>query len=101
MEKCFEDEMEKIEDFLRETTSKDIRESILTLLKGLRKGEISLPDEDTNLSLTMEKQFDLGQKATLNGMWNIEWIAHQTEYNKKTKSRKSAKVWLARLLIKI
>ena len=37
----------------------------------------------------MEKQFDLGQKATLNGMWHIEWIGHQNEYNKKeSKKRK-------------
>ena len=101
MEKCFVDEMEKIEDFFRETTNRDIRESILTLLKGIRKGEITLPDEDTILSLTMEKQFDLGQKATLNGMWSTEWTVHQTEYNKKIKSKKSATVWLTRLLIKI
>jgi hypothetical protein len=101
MEKCFSDELEKIEDFLRVSTSKEIRESIVTLLQGLRKGEILLPDEDTDLSLTMEKQFDLGQRATLNGMWHKEWCLHQMEYNKKIKSRKSAKVWLVRLQIKI
>ena len=63
MEKCFSDELEKIEDFLRVSTSKEIRESIITLLQGLRKSELLLPDEDTNVSLTMEKQFDLGQRA--------------------------------------
>ena len=99
MSKCFADEVDKIDDFLRATTSQEIREAIIQLLQGLRSGEIELPDEPTGVSTTMEEQFDLGQKATLNGMWLKSWTSHQSEYLKAIGSRKRAKVWVAQLAL--
>ena len=69
MAKGYEDELDQIDDFLHETTSNEIREAILQLLKKIRSGEMVAPEGTTCISSTMEQQFDLGQKATLNGMW--------------------------------
>ena len=94
MTKCYADELEKVDDFLRETTSKEFREALIQLLEGLRTGELTLPDDETELSNTMEQQFVIGQRATFNGMWLKRWISHQNDYNKAIGSRKKAKVWV-------
>ena len=99
MTKGFEEELDKVDDFLRETTSNEIREAVLQLLQGLRNGEITLPDGATDLSTTMEQQFDLGQKATLNGMWLKRWTSHQSEYLQAIGSRKKARVWVTQLAL--
>ena len=50
MAKCFADEVNKVDDFLRESTSKKIRETIINLLKGLRTRKLLLPDDETDFS---------------------------------------------------
>jgi hypothetical protein len=101
MAKGFDDELDKIDDFLRGTTSNAIREAVIQLLHGLRDGEIDLADDTTDLSHTVKQQFDLGQKATLNGMWLKKWTSYQRDYLTAIGSRKRARVWVTQLALSL
>ena len=101
MAKGFDDELDKIDDFLRGTTSNAIREAVIQLLHGLRDGEIDLADDAMDLSHTVEQQFDLGQKATLNGMWLKKWTSYQRDYLTAIGSRKKARVWVTQLALSL
>ena len=49
----------------------------------------------------MKKQFAMGQRAFLGGMWVKEIVSAQATYFRKTRRRKSAKKWTVETIIQI
>ena len=58
-------------------------------------------DSDSESDTLVQQQLHIGQRATLNGMWLKGWKESQEIYLRRTKSRKSSKVWMIRLILMI
>ena len=101
MIKTYEDERDKIFDFLSATTSFTMRDHILDLLDSLRFGRELELDEETPSAKAAFHQSRMGQRATLNGMWLNNWKEIQDSHLKRLKSKKSSKVWMIRLTLMI
>jgi hypothetical protein len=101
MTKTYEDERDKIFDFLSATTSFTTRDHILDLLDSLRFGRELELDGDTPSAKAAFHQARMGQRATLNGMWLSSWKEIQDSYLKRLKSKKSSKVWMIRFTLMI
>jgi hypothetical protein len=56
---------------------------------------------DTNLGDLVIKQVDLGQRATIAGVWDPEWSKLQDEHHKVIKSRRKGQTWLVRTIHRI
>ena len=95
MTKTYDDERDKIFDFLSATTSFTTRDHILDLLDSLRFGrELELDGESPSAKAAFFHQARMGQRATLNGMWLSSWKEIQDSYLKRLKSKKNSKVWM-------
>ena len=57
-----------------------------------------MPDmtEDTEEERIIYDQLQLGQRATLNGIWTQDWMNIRDAFVRRIRSRKSPKVWLIR-----
>ena len=55
--------------------------------------------EDNEQDRIINEQLQLGQRATLNGMWTRGWVTEQETFLRRIKSRKSPKAWLIKLSI--
>ena len=96
MKKTYDDNIDTLADFLRASTTPDIAKGIIFVLDCLRRDEE--PEEDTSLiDQTVLAQFELGQRATLNGLWVETWRELQAEHYHQIRSRKSAKTWLTQV----
>jgi hypothetical protein len=109
IQKTFEEYFDKIHDFLRATTSPQIRENLEKVMQHLRTGTTPVTpddsgsdsDSDSEWDTIVQQQLLIGQKGTLNGMWLNTWKEAQEVYLRRTKSRKSSRVWMIRLCIMI
>ena len=97
IQKAFEEELEMIKDYLSATTSIANKNLVITTLQHLRHGTTQEIIDDTEEERIVFEQLQIGQKATLNGMWTHTWLERQETYLRRIRSRKSAKVWLIRL----
>ena len=99
--KTFDDERDKIYDYLSATTSADIMENILRLLDFTRFGNPPELIDDSPIAKVAYHQALMGQRATLNGVWHKGWLDIQETFLKRSGGNKSAKVWLLRLTLMI
>ena len=97
IQKTFDDEVDKIEDYLSVTTSNTIKTMILTTLQHLRNGTMIDTTENSAQDKIVYDQLQLGQRATLNGMWMQGWVQEQEIFLQRIRSRKHPKVWLINL----
>ena len=72
---------------------------ILTTLQHLRNGTMIDTTENSAQDKIVYDQLQLGQRATLNGMWMQGWVQEQETFLQRTRSRKHPKVWLIKLSI--
>ena len=55
--------------------------------------------EDNEQDRIINEQLQLGQRATLNGMWTRGWVTEQETFLRRIIGRKSPKVWMIKLSI--
>ena len=79
IQKTYEDEMDKIQDFMRATTSREIRIKVGKVLHHLRTSTMpnnhadddsDIDSEAGNQCTLVQQQLQIGQRATLNGIWS-------------------------------
>ena len=90
-------------EFLASTTSVNIKESIIKLVRYFRYKEVITFDPDVPQGIIdiAYKQADLGQSALYGGFWLKGWQLQQKEYNTRFKIRHSAKTWLVQVISKL
>ena len=103
MSKAFDDEMDKLSDFLQLTTNSIIKKHLLATLSWFRAGSdpertVTANPQSTNSvsAQAAHHQCNIGLLATLNGIWHKDWLAAQTTHLRQIRSRSSARVWLIR-----
>ena len=104
MHKAFEEEMDKISDYLQITTSNAIKTHLLSTLRWFRTGNATngAAGAAPHSSLQDQAAFHqrrLGLTASLNGIWHNDWITSQHIYLRQIRSRCSARVWMIRFAI--
>ena len=100
MKKTFQDAIDAVSDFLYDSTSTDIRNSIIRIIEHFQTDdtfECTTPE----MQEIEEKQIQLGSRAILNGIWQTGWIEVKSQYLRRISSRASPKVWLTLLSLKI
>ena len=95
----YNEAIDKISDYLYETTSRAIRVSIMDTIDAVRNANTPvLLSNDTEATAAFHQQ-SMGARALLNGLWLQDWISLQDQHYKKIHSRKSPRVWLVRLAL--
>ena len=89
-EKTFTTEIDTLNQFLMNITSWEIRGAIIELISTFR--DKRAPNIHHNWCHTVteafSKQYDIGQRAFISGLWVKEWNDAQNEFQKNQKSRK-------------
>ena len=91
--------VDKIKDYLHETTNRAIRISILDTIHSIRNDVTPTLTSDDAASTAAFHQKSMGVRALLNGIWLQDWIPLQEQHYKSIRSRKSPRVWLTRLAL--
>mmetsp|Transcript_36852 Transcript_36852/g.41165 ORF Transcript_36852/g.41165 Transcript_36852/m.41165 type:complete len:325 (+) Transcript_36852:206-1180(+) len=99
IQKTYEEELDIVKNYLSTTTSITIKNLVVNMLNHLRNGTAPEITEDSEEDRIIFYQLQLGQRATLNGLWLQSWMDLQDTFLKRIRSRKSPKVWLIRLLL--
>ena len=100
MKKTFQDAIDAVSDFLYDSTSTDIRNSIISIIEHFQSDDI-FECTTPEMQGIEEKQIQLGSQTTLNGIWQTGWIEVKSQYLRRISSRASPKVWLTLLSLKI
>ena len=95
----YNEEIDKIQDFLYETTSRAIRVGIMDTIETVRNAHTPVHSSTATEATAAYHQQLMGARALLNGLWIQEWVSLQERYYIQIHSRKSPKVWLMRLAI--
>ena len=99
MKKTFNESIDGVSTYLSTTTSAEIRQGILTLLEHLRINRTPPAHPPSEVTTAVAKQFIIGIRATLNGMWCAEWIEVQQLFNRRSRSRCCPRLWLVNLTL--
>ena len=70
-------------------------------MDNLRKKRQPELNDNTEGSKAAFHQYKVSLRATLNEVWLQEWATIQDEYHNRIGSRRSSRVWLIRLSLKI
>ena len=100
MSKTFHDVIDTVSDFLYDSTSADIRNSLINIIKHFHQNddfEHTIPE----MKELEERQIKLGSRASLNGIWHTGWIEAQRQYLRRISSRAKPTVWLKSLSLQI
>ena len=100
MSKAFDDALDALRDSLYVSTSADIRNSIINVLTHFHQNE-SFEQTTPEMREIVDKQIQLGSRASLNGVWHTGWIDAQCQYLKRNSSRASPIVWLTSVSLQI
>ena len=87
IKKAYEEERDKLHEFLSATTSFEIRENILRLLDGMRTEAPPQLEDGSPTSKAVYHQARMGQRAATNGVWLNCWTEIQDTFLKRMKSR--------------
>ena len=96
MEKVFREQLNIVTNFLLQDTVDEIRSGVLTLLTAFRHN--CPPENATQVSSSCIDQYNLGKRAFLAGLWLTSWKVYQTQFFAEHNPRKSAELWMVRLL---
>jgi len=88
-----------IDKWLTDTTSPDIKQSVLTLLSVFRSPGQTQGESDNSRLCVL--QLPLGRMAFFAGIWHKDWCCYQENFYKDSNLRRSASLWLVRLLHQI
>ena len=98
MTTTYEQAVENIDSWLTITTSEDIKDSVLALLRSFRRAS------EATISLLLplaHSQSRISRQAFYGGVWHISWLHAQAQFHQLTKNRRSAEFRLIQLLHKV
>eukprot|EP00751_Fragilariopsis_kerguelensis_P043676 CAMPEP_0170977090 /NCGR_PEP_ID=MMETSP0736-20130129/347_1 /TAXON_ID=186038 /ORGANISM="Fragilariopsis kerguelensis, Strain L26-C5" /LENGTH=278 /DNA_ID=CAMNT_0011399103 /DNA_START=360 /DNA_END=1195 /DNA_ORIENTATION=+ len=99
IQKTYEEELDIVKNYLSTTTSITIKNLVVNMLNHLRNGTAPEITEDSEEDRIIFYQLQLGQRATLNGLWLQSWMDLQDTFLKRIRSRKSPKVMAHQAII--
>jgi hypothetical protein len=101
--KDFSTVIKDLKNWLRRTTSADMRAAILEQLEAYQQDRFGTIHHlwDRDIISAMSRQSMMGKRAFAEGFLSIKWKRQQEEWIRTTQSRKSAEVWTACLIEKI
>ena len=97
MKRTFREKIDEIKAFLHSTTNAETMRGILTLVENLRHNRDFVEHPSTEVMCAVHKQYKIGLRGTLNGMWHIDWITIQKNVFRRTGSHCCPRVWLSNL----
>ena len=101
IQRTFAGAIDELSDFLFDTTSIPLRNEVIRLLTAFREDLVPEVHTQENLAHLTTQQYDISMRATLNRMWHEGWEEEKRAYLQRMSSRKSARVWMIRLTLKI
>jgi hypothetical protein len=100
MSSTYTNEIDNIDSWLTNNTSNYIRQSVITLLRHYWADNPEEFDENDSDTLTT-KQLSFGRRAFFAGAWHHDWLIKQEIFHREKRVKRSATLWLIRLLHKI
>jgi hypothetical protein len=80
-----------------------LKEAVIEVCHSLRDHRRANLNQswDNALGDLVIRQVDLGQRATIAGVWDPEWSRIQSAYHRTIRSRKKGRTWLVRVIHRI
>ena len=100
LEDKYIEQEEKMQDQLQHSTSPEIAEAIIYVMRTFRYGEnrnATIEWSDSVLEAANE-QLQLGQRAFLGGWWSKKWLRAQRIYYEQNGKRNKPMIWLSKVI---